>query len=93
LVPEAGVVVAAHTSTRECGGLVIADEVQTGLGRVETAFWAFQLHGVTPDIVTIGKPARNGHPLAAVVTTSAIAQAFDNQMEYLNTFGGSPVSS
>jgi len=93
LVPEPDVVAAAYDSAHERGGLVIADEVQTGLGRVGAAFWAFQLHDVMPDIVTIGKPAGNGHPLAAVVTTSAIAQAFDNQMEYFNTFGGNPVSA
>ena len=93
LVPAAGVLEAAYGVAHELGGLVIADEVQTGMGRVGRAFWAFQLFDVTPDIVTIGKPAGNGHPLAAVVTTSAIARAFDNQMEYFNTFGGNPVSA
>ena len=78
---------------RSLGGVYIADEVQTGLGRVGKAFWAFELSGVIPDIVTIGKPFGNGHPLAAVVTTPAIAQAFHNGMEYFNTFGGNPVSS
>lgn len=74
------------------GGMLIADEVQTGLGRVGQAFWAFELAGVLPDIVTVGKPFGNGHPLAAVVTTPAIATAFHNGMEYFNTFGGNPVS-
>jgi len=78
---------------REGGGVCIADEVQTGLGRVGEKYWAFELAGVIPDIVTIGKPLGNGHPVAAVVTTEAIAEAFDNGMEYFNTFGGNPVSS
>jgi len=93
LVPAAGVLAAAYEAVRSQGGLVIADEVQTGMGRVGDTFWAFQLHDVSPDIVTIGKPAGNGHPLAAVVTTSETAQAFDNGMEYFNTFGGNPVSA
>jgi 4-aminobutyrate aminotransferase-like enzyme len=70
----------------------IADEVQTGLGRVGSRFWAFQTQEVIPDIVTIGKPLGNGHPVAAVVTTREIAASFDNGMEYFNTFGGNPVS-
>ncbi len=74
------------------GGLCIADEVQCGFGRVGQHFWAFELQGVTPDIVVMGKPIGNGHPLAAVVTTPAIAAAFANGMEYFNSFGGNPVS-
>ncbi len=74
------------------GALYIADEVQVGFGRTGTHFWGFQTQGVIPDIVTIGKPAGNGHPLAAVVTTPAIAASFDRGMEYFNTFGGNPVS-
>ncbi|MBC7775869.1 MAG: aminotransferase class III-fold pyridoxal phosphate-dependent enzyme, partial [Phycisphaerae bacterium] len=70
----------------------IADEVQTGCGRHGKHFWAFEDHGVVPDIVTIGKPIGNGHPLGVVVTTQAIAEAFANGMEYFNTFGGNPVS-
>lgn len=93
IVPTAGALSAAYDAAREAGAVVIADEVQTGLGRVGDHFWAFELFGVVPDIVTIGKPAGNGHPLAAVVTTRAIAEAFDNGMEYFNTFGGNPVSA
>ena len=73
-------------------GLVIADEVQTGFGRTG-AFWAFERYDLEPDVVTMGKPAGNGHPLAVVATTRAIAEAFDNGMEYFNTFGGNPVSA
>jgi 4-aminobutyrate aminotransferase-like enzyme len=82
----------AYQAVREVGGLCIADEVQTGCGRVGQTFWGFQLHDVIPDIVTIGKPIGNGHPLAAVVCTQEVANAFANGMEYFNTFGGNPVS-
>ncbi|NPD86839.1 aminotransferase class III-fold pyridoxal phosphate-dependent enzyme, partial [Lentimicrobium sp. L6] len=82
----------AYSAIRKAGGLCISDEVQVGVGRVGKAFWGFQLHDVVPDIVTIGKPIGNGHPLAAVVCTRAVADAFANGMEYFNTFGGNPVS-
>ncbi|MBL0739893.1 aminotransferase class III-fold pyridoxal phosphate-dependent enzyme [Chryseolinea lacunae] len=82
----------AYQHVREAGGVCLADEVQTGCGRAGDHFWAFQQHDVVPDIVTIGKPIGNGHPLAVVVTTQAIADAFKNGMEYFNTFGGNPVS-
>jgi len=81
-----------YDTVRTSGGLFIADEVQVGCGRVGSAFWAFQLHDIIPDIVTVGKPIGNGHPLAAVVCTKEVADAFANGMEYFNTFGGNPVS-
>ncbi len=87
-----GYLAAAAANVRAAGGLYIADEVQTGCGRHGRYFWAFEEHGVVPDIVTIGKPIGNGHPLGVVVTTRAIADAFANGMEYFNTFGGNPVS-
>jgi 4-aminobutyrate aminotransferase-like enzyme/Ser/Thr protein kinase RdoA (MazF antagonist) len=77
---------------REAGGLCVADEVQTGLGRMGTSFWAFDDQGVVPDIVVMGKPLGNGHPIGAVATTRAIADAFDNGMEFFSTFGGNTVS-
>lgn len=77
---------------KEAGGICIADEVQVAFGRVGSAFWGFELQDALPDIVVLGKPIGNGHPLAAVVTTPAIADAFNNGMEYFNTFGGNPVS-
>ncbi len=83
---------AAFSHVRNAGGVCIMDEVQVGFGRVGDHFWGFELQGVVPDIVTMGKPIGNGHPLGAVVTTRAIADAFDNGMEYFNTFGGNPVS-
>ncbi len=83
---------AVYGAMRRHGGICIADEVQTGFGRPGSHFWAFQTQGVVPDIVTLGKPIGNGHPLGAVVCTRAVASAFDNGMEYFNTFGGNPVS-
>jgi 4-aminobutyrate aminotransferase-like enzyme/Ser/Thr protein kinase RdoA (MazF antagonist) len=83
---------AAYTHARAAGAVCIADEVQVGFGRVGRVFWGFELQGVVPDIVTLGKPIGNGHPIGAVVTTPAIARSFETGMEYFNTFGGNPVS-
>ena len=88
-----GYLAKAFEIVRANGGVCVSDEVQIGLGRVGDKFWGFELHNVVPDIVTMGKPLGNGHPLAAVVTTPQIANAFNNGMEYFNTFGGNPVSA
>ena len=88
-----GYLAAAYERVRAAGGVCVADEVQVGFGRVGTHMWAFETQGVVPDIVTMGKPFGNGHPLAAVVTTPEIAASFANGMEYFNTFGGNPVSA
>lgn len=90
-LPE-GFLAKAYEKIRAVGGLCISDEVQVGCGRVGKTFWGFQLHDVVPDIVTIGKPLGNGHPLAAVACTQEVADKFANGMEYFNTFGGNPVS-
>jgi len=90
-LPE-GFLTKAYKAIRKVGGLCISDEVQTGCGRMGKTFWGFQLHNVVPDIVTIGKPLGNGHPVAAVACTQEVANAFANGMEYFNTFGGNPVS-
>ncbi|MFL4995662.1 MAG: aminotransferase class III-fold pyridoxal phosphate-dependent enzyme, partial [Microvirga sp.] len=87
-----GYLKSVYASVRAAGGVVIADEVQVGLGRVGDSMWAFEEHGVVPDIVTMGKPIGNGHPLAVVAVRREIAEAFANGMEYFNTFGGNPVS-
>ena len=87
-----GYLAAAYGHARAAGAVCIADEVQVGFGRVGRAMWAFELQGVVPDIVTLGKPIGNGHPLGAVVTTPALAAAFANGMEWFNTFGGNQVS-
>lgn len=76
---------------REAGGVCIADEVQIGFGRTGK-FWGWEHHDVIPDMVIIGKPIANGHPMGAVVTTSEIAESFNNGMEFFSSFGGNPVS-
>ena len=91
-MPPPGFLKKAFEHVRAAGGLCIADEVQVGFGRVGSHWWGFEAQGAVPDIVTLGKPIGNGHPLAAVVTTAEIAQAFDNGMEFFATFGGNPVS-
>jgi 4-aminobutyrate aminotransferase-like enzyme/Ser/Thr protein kinase RdoA (MazF antagonist) len=90
-LPE-GYLKEVYRLVREAGGVCIADEVQVGFGRVGSHWWAFETQGVVPDIVTMGKPIGDGHPMAAVVTTRDITDSFDNGMEYFNTFGGNPVS-
>jgi len=89
-LPE-GYLAQAFEHVRAAGGLCIADEVQVGFGRVGTHMWAFEEHGVVPDIVVMGKPMGNGHPMAAVFTTPEIASSFED-MEFFSTFGGNPVS-
>ena len=91
ILPE-GYLREAYARVRAAGGVCVADEVQVGFGRVGTHFWAFELQGVVPDIVAMGKPIGNAHPLGAVVTTPEIAASFDNGMEFFSTFGGNPVS-
>jgi 4-aminobutyrate aminotransferase-like enzyme len=92
IVPPAGFLAGAYAAVRAAGGLCIADEVQTGLGRLGRFFWGFEQQGVVPDLVVLGKPLGNGFPLAAVVTTREIADAFDTGMEFFSTFGGNPVA-
>jgi 4-aminobutyrate aminotransferase-like enzyme len=81
-----------YHQVRCAGGVCIADEVQTGYGRIGTHFYAFEAQGVVPDIVVLGKPIGNGHPIGAVITTPEIAGSFDNGMEFFSTFGGNTVS-
>ena len=77
---------------KEAGGLFIVDEVQIGFGRLGSHFWGFEMSGIIPDIITLGKSIGNGHPLSVVITKKNIAKAFNNGMEYFNSFGGNPVS-
>lgn len=91
MLPE-GYLNQAFEHVRKAGGVCIADEVQIGFGRMGTHMWGFETQGVVPDIVTLGKPIGNGHPMAAVITTKEIAKSFANGMEFFNTFGGNPVS-
>lgn len=81
-----------YRAVRSAGGVCIADEVQVGFGRLGEVLWGFELQGVVPDIVVLGKPMGNGFPLGAVVCRREIAEAFDNGMEFFSTFGGNPVS-
>jgi ethanolamine-phosphate phospho-lyase len=80
------------TKVRQGGGIYVADEVQTGFGRVGQKFWAFELYDVVPDMVILGKPMGNGHPMGAVVCTESIAKSFETGMEFFSSFGGNPVS-
>jgi 4-aminobutyrate aminotransferase-like enzyme/Ser/Thr protein kinase RdoA (MazF antagonist) len=81
-----------YEHVHKAGGVCIADEVQIGFGRMGSHFWGFQKEGVLPDIVTLGKPMGNGHPISAVITTKEIADAYRKKYTYFNTFAGNPVS-
>ncbi len=91
LFPE-GYLSSVYRLVRAAGGVCIADDVQTGYGRLGQWFYGFEQQAASPDIVVLGKPIGNGYPLAAVVATRTIAAAFDNGMEYFSTFGGNPVA-
>ena len=93
IVFPAGYLAAVYRHVRAAGGVCIADEVQTGYGRIGTHFWGFEQQGVVPDVVVLGKPMGNGYPIGAVITTPEIAASFDNGMEFFSTFGGSTVSA
>ncbi len=84
---------AAYERARAAGALCVADEVQAGFGRVGLPFWGFAQDGVVPDIVTLGKPMGNGHPMGAVITTPAIAAEFAARWHFFSTFAGSPVAA
>lgn len=92
IIPPAGYLVAVYDKVRAAGGICIADEVQTGLGRLGDYYFAFEHQQVTPDIVVLGKPIGNGHPIGVVITTQTIADSFANGIEYFSTFGGSTLS-
>jgi len=92
IVLPQGYMAAAFEHVRDAGGVCIADEIQVGFGRAGTHFWAFENQRAVPDIVTLGKPMGNGHPIGAVITTPEIAESFNTGMEYFNTYGGNPVS-
>jgi len=81
-----------YPKIRAQGGICISDEVQVGFGRLGDFFWGFEMHDVEPDMVIVGKPMGNGHPIGAVVTTSEIAASFEKGPEFFSSFGGNPVS-
>ena len=92
IIPPKGYMPAVYQKIRAAGGVCIADEVQTGLGRLGEYYFGFEHQGALPDIVVMGKPIGNGHPLAVLVTTKEIAESFDNGIEFFSTFGGSTLS-
>lgn len=92
IIPPGGYLAGVYARIRAAGGICIADEVQTGLGRLGDCYFAFEQQGVVPDIVVLGKPIGNGHPVAAVVTTAEIAGRFAQGPEFFSTFGGSTLS-
>lgn len=92
LTDPPGFLAEAVAAVRAAGGLFIADEVQPGFGRTGDAFWGFARHGLVPDLVTMGKPMGNGHPVAGVVARAEVLAAFGRQCRYFNTFGGNPVA-
>jgi 4-aminobutyrate aminotransferase-like enzyme len=81
-----------YPAIKKQGGVCISDEVQTGFGRLGDYFWGYEAHGVLPDIVILGKPIANGHPMGAVVCTNEIALSFEKGVEFFSSFGGNPVS-
>ena len=81
-----------YPSIREKGGVCISDEVQTGFGRLGKCFWGYESQDVIPDIVVLGKPMGNGHPIGAVITNSEIANSFSKGVEFFSSFGGNPIS-
>ncbi len=92
IIPPAGYLQSVYRRIRAAGGICIADEVQTGLGRLGDYYFGFEQQEVVPDIVVLGKPIGNGHPLGVVVTTREIADSFAQGPEYFSTFGGSTLS-
>ena len=92
IAPPAGYLRKAADRIRAAGGLFVADEVQPGFGRTGKHFWGYEADDLVPDIVTMGKPMGNGHPMAATVTRAALIDEFSQGAHYFNTFGGSPVS-
>ncbi|WP_299076954.1 aminotransferase class III-fold pyridoxal phosphate-dependent enzyme [uncultured Ruegeria sp.] len=92
IIPPKGYLPTVYEKIRAAGGVCIADEVQTGLGRLGKHYFGFEHQGALPDIVVLGKPIGNGHPLGVLVTTREIAESFDNGIEFFSTFGGSTLS-
>jgi 4-aminobutyrate aminotransferase-like enzyme len=82
----------AAAAVQASGGLFIADEVQAGFGRLGTGMWGYNRHGLAPDMVTLGKPMGNGHPVAGLIGRADLIDAFGASVRYFNTFGGNPVS-
>ena len=93
LPDPAGFLSGAVEAIHQAGGLFIADEVQPGFGRTGSHMWGFQRHGVTPDMVTLGKPMGNGYPVAGLVVRPEVVEEFGRKARYFNTFGGNTVAA
>jgi 4-aminobutyrate aminotransferase-like enzyme len=91
--PDATVMRQAADHVRNAGGIIIADEVQSGFGRLGQGMWGFANYGIEPDIVTMGKPIGDGHPMAAVIVRPKLVSSFGSNTGYFNTFGGNPVAA
>jgi len=92
LCPPAEYALEALRAVRAAGGLLVADEVQAGHGRFGDVLWSFQASGITPDLVTMGKPMGNGYPVAAILTRSELVDGFADRTGFFSTFGGNPVA-
>jgi 4-aminobutyrate aminotransferase-like enzyme len=92
-IPETSELRLLVERTHDLGGLYVADEVQAGHGRLGPELWSFTRHGITPDVVTLGKPMGNGYPVAAVVTRRELAERFPYAGRTFSTFGGNPVAA
>ena len=93
LTPPAADLAELVRRTHDAGGLFVADEVQAGHGRMGQHLWAFARYGITPDVVTLGKPMGNGYPVAAVITRQELMDGFAATTEFFSTFGGNPVAA
>ncbi|MBZ9797353.1 aspartate aminotransferase family protein [Mesorhizobium sp. ES1-4] len=91
--PDASVMREAADHVRKAGAIVIADEVQSGFGRLGQGMWGFANYGLEPDIVTMGKPIGDGHPMGAVIVRPQLVSSFGSNTGYFNTFGGNPVTA
>ncbi|MBT6416069.1 aminotransferase class III-fold pyridoxal phosphate-dependent enzyme [Candidatus Puniceispirillum sp.] len=92
IIPPQGYLKEVYARVRKAGGVCIADEVQTGLGRLGHVYWGFEKQDASPDMVVLGKPVGNGHPIGVVATTKAIADSFVTGMEFFSTFGGTTLA-
>jgi len=91
--PPPDEVAAIVEETHAAGGLFVADEVQAGHGRTGRHLWSFERYGITPDLVTLGKPMGNGYPVAAVITRREITERLAATTHVFSTFGGNPVAA
>ncbi len=93
LDPPAAWGAAVQTRLKAAGSLIVADEVQYGLGRSGSHFWGFERRGLTPDIVTLGKPVANGYPMGVVAANRELIEAFQKKYGFFSTFGGNAVAA